>query len=652
MKNFLLLNLLLFCGILAYGQRFKVESFEKDESDLAARKNDRKDINGNACALIKIMSDVKGLGIDASMGIVGDVEFKRGAYWVYLSPGEQRLEIFKSGYVKLVYKIPLPVQSYDVFHMVLLSKGIGKALPVTFMTEPKDVTVKVDTMMVAPNETHEVEIGEHRISVSKRNYKTLDTTITVDKKHVLFRFALEEVEDAALIITSEPDGARIFVEGVEIGKTPVSTFYKPGTYSIRLTKEKFVPIEEETIRIAGPQTQKHYNLKENVGFITIKTWPEASVLINGQSKPLNTKLKYSPKLLDVEIQIPKAKTFNEQIILKRNDEKVIEYFPDIPTGTIQVGVTPLDASIRIKSERGEVYTSEGMKIFKDIHVGTYEITVSKPGYSEKQLSVTLKEGQKITKSIKLKKHTGSYTSAHSDKHNEFVRIAAGTLPGQYNPDGRRKSIDAFLISKYEITFQQYVAFLNAVKSTKNGVYQGKQLFDPELEGFPLTYKNGSFRFSPNDEVKNPGFPVFGVTWFGARAYCEWAGGRLPTADEWLLAASAGSAHKKYSGGSQLNQVAWYYENSQGRIREVGLKQPNESGVYDMTGNLWEWCDSNGHFNAFAAEGPSSKEDDLYRFIKGGAVDCQNKKSMHIATTLKIYPYASNRFIGFRMVKNQ
>lgn len=198
---------------------------------------------------------------------------------------------------------------------------------------------------------------------------------------------------------------------------------------------------------------------------------------------------------------------------------------------------------------------------------------------------------------------------------------------------------------------------------------------------------------------NPGkrieldLPVDSVSWYDAIEFCNrlsasegldpayeidakhtvtWKldanGYRLPTIDEWLYAAAAGSAgaNLPYSGGSDLSKVAWYGKNSHGRSHSVGELAPNAFGLYDMSGNLTEWCwaslgnkksDKNPLVRGIQSHAIDSQ---TVEYVNSGACFCGGNWSMWGDDTHKldkplssVYFYASKRYdtVGFRVCRN-
>ena len=207
---------------------------------------------------------------------------------------------------------------------------------------------------------------------------------------------------------------------------------------------------------------------------------------------------------------------------------------------------------------------------------------------------------------------------------EFVRVPGGVLTMK---GGHKVTLKGFHISKYPITQRQYQAVMG----------QNPSHFKGNLE-----------------------CPVECVGWQDAIVFCQKLSKilkqtiDLPSETQWEWAARGATKSKgfQFAGSNNLDEVGWYDQNSGGKTHPVGQKKPNELGLYDMSGNVWEWCKDNWTAN------PSELPQDVTHLIKGGNSDRRALRggswinnSSHCSSASRLYnsPDSRNLDFGFRVV---
>jgi len=188
-------------------------------------------------------------------------------------------------------------------------------------------------------------------------------------------------------------------------------------------------------------------------------------------------------------------------------------------------------------------------------------------------------------------------------------------------------VDRFYMDKYEVTVAQFREFCKA---------EGREM--PEQPSYSLS-----------------NHPVVNVRWNEASAYAEWAGKRLPTEAEWEYAARGGnrSSGYRYSGSDNPEDVAWYSENSDGRTHPVGQKRPNELGLYDMSGNVWEWCSDwydENYYSVSPQSNPKGPSSGSLRVLRGGSW-YHLTRYCRVSVRYGDYPDGRRYFSGFRCARN-
>lgn len=257
---------------------------------------------------------------------------------------------------------------------------------------------------------------------------------------------------------------------------------------------------------------------------------------------------------------------------------------------------------------------------------------------------------------------------------EKVRIPAGTFmmgspdtdtdayPDEKPRHWVRLTKD-FYLGKYEVTRTQYAEFLNAT-GVPETVVDGYVMANVEGHGTQKLFKVNEWGWTPtwNGETgrweAEGDYPMINVTWYGAKAYADWVGGRLPTEAEWEYACRAGTTTRYSFDGdaSMLGNYAVYRDNKVGEApSRVGTKMPNPWGLYDMHGNVFEWCMDSGDASANYPAAPTEADAVLnpqvaegqFRVCRGGSWLYEANKSRS-AYRLFGMPYNVYNCTGFRV----
>jgi len=217
---------------------------------------------------------------------------------------------------------------------------------------------------------------------------------------------------------------------------------------------------------------------------------------------------------------------------------------------------------------------------------------------------------------------------------------------------RSVNVSAFYISKNTVTNAQFAQFVNQYGSVtvRNGEFVDKPLFKEDSWG--IVNINGTWTAATGFEL----YPMIKVTWYGAVEFCKWNGGRLPNEAEWEYAAKGGASSQAYtfSGSNTATTVAWYADNSGHTNKAVGTRTANSLGLYDMSGNVYQWCsDWFGRYGDFGTSGelnPQGPQSGVSKVIRGGYRSI-GSGDLHLTNRESVSPDETYNFVGFRLVKD-
>jgi sulfatase modifying factor 1 len=175
-----------------------------------------------------------------------------------------------------------------------------------------------------------------------------------------------------------------------------------------------------------------------------------------------------------------------------------------------------------------------------------------------------------------------------------------------------------------------------------------------IDKYEVTQKYFSKIFKKHSsEFRGESLPVDHVNWYQARDYCNESGKRLPTEAEWEKAARATTGELFYWGAEPDDSFAWHWDNSEKKTHPVGEKKPNKYGLYDMSGNVWEWTADwykENYYQGRSSSNPKSPFNGKHRVLRGGSF-MDKPEGLRVTRRNWDLPGARFKNFGFRCVRD-
>lgn len=258
----------------------------------------------------------------------------------------------------------------------------------------------------------------------------------------------------------------------------------------------------------------------------------------------------------------------------------------------------------------------------------------------------------------------SYTEKINGIKFKMIYVQGGILETLREDNDSEKPVykielNGYFMSETEVTVELYMNFVNETQSHYPEWLE-------EGGGYNIKTGRDDYYKKLGDALQNPKNPIIGISWYNAVAFCEWLNQktgkeyRLPTEAEWEFAARGGTEEQytKWAGidsESSLTAYAWLKNNSNSKPHPVKQKQPNELGLYDMSGNVDEWC-SNWYTEdyyktttefSFQSPNPRAK----IRTLRGGSWG-RDPLSILVTSRRGTIPDSKSIYYGFRLCRSK
>ena len=563
-----------------------------------------------------------------------------------LMPGKHKIKLIKNLYHDLDTNINVVFNVENNFNFNLKPKfGKLKINSINEITDCQVLLNEEERCTTIPCTIDKIRSGTQHLVIKKDLYADFNENfeMTDGAFKIIENLTLKPIY-ATINLRTNPSNAAIYINKNNVSNKGELKNYKvnSGNYFIEAKLKNYKDFQKNIILKEQENFTETIQLEPQVGELNIETTPEdCDIYLNGvKQNRLTPAVLRNIQVGSYQLELKKEgfTSIKKQIEIK--DGETTKIFEKLIAGiTIPIITEPSNATIEIDG------------IYLGISPISYKFTIGK-NYN---IKITKENYKPINETIFITENVYKLPVYNLEKiiilpEIEMVFVQGGTFTmGCTDEQGSDCASDEKLA--HQVTLSDYYI----------GKYEVTQGFWKKVMG-----NNPSRFINCGDDC-----PVESVSWNDCQEFISKLNQltgkrfRLPTEAEWEYAARGGSKasyQTKYAGSNAFGEVAWYGDNSDvnypGGFEEngrklgthtVGTKKPNALGIYDMSGNVWEWCnDWFGDYSSGGVMNPKGASTGSYRVIRGGSWG-GNGYYNRVSNRSIDYPSGSYDYLGFRLV---
>jgi formylglycine-generating enzyme required for sulfatase activity len=547
-----------------------------------------------------------------------------------------------------------------------------------FQVEPKDAIVTVDGT-VWDNKggvaSKVVPFGRYNYRVEHKMYHPEVSSVEVNNPNQKVQI-VSTLKPAFGYISIPSDnnlsGALIYIDKELAGKAPlVSDPLASGPHTVMAVKSLYQS-QEQTVMVQDGQTHRVIpSMTADYATVTFTVANQAEIWVNGERKGVGQwtgDLASGEYMVETRLTNHRSASSSKHISSSPSRQTIALDAPMPIYGKVIITSTPSMADIYLDDK----LVGQTPLILQECLIGKHNIRVSKNGYGDYQTSITVQEGRtnevecplsnlvtvklssdnapdaqvcvdgvemgalRFVKELSIGRHE---ITLKDDFYSDYTKTIEVTMSQRsfnftmLSASPKKKTFSVKGVSFNMITVAGGTFQMGATASQKNAAANEKPAHKVTLSNYYIgetevtqALWQAVMGYNPSNLIGNDR-PVEMVSWQYCQTFIRRLNDitgqcfRLPTEAEWEYASRGGRLSKNYlySGGNKLGDVAWYKDNASDRTQNVRSKKPNELGIYDMSGNVSEWCqDWFGSYENKDVTNPTGPRYGSTRVIRGGS----------------------------------